>query len=83
MKVTVEKIFKSNKESRMKAFASVLVDDCLKITGIKIIEGNNGLFISMPSRQLNDGTFQDIIYPINQETRDLFTQTILDAYNEE
>ena len=65
MKVTLDKLFIVDTDSKMKGSASVIIDDCFKITGIKIIEGSNGLFLSMPSRKLKDGTNRDIVYPIN------------------
>lgn len=83
MKITVDKIFKVDDGSRMKGSASVIIDDCFKITGIKIIEGKEGLFLSMPSRKLADGTNRDIAYPINSETRNMFNEVILTAFEEE
>ena len=83
MKITVDKIFKVNDESKMKGSVSVIIDDCFKITGIKVIEGKNGLFLSMPSRVLLDGTHRDIVYPINTETREMFNDVILKAFEEE
>ncbi len=83
MKITVDKIFKVNDESKMKGSVSVIIDDCFKITGIKVIEGKNGLFLSMPSRVLPDGTHRDIVYPINTETREMFNDVILKAFEEE
>lgn len=83
MKITVDKIFKVNDESKMKGSVSVIIDDCFKVTGIKVIEGKNGLFLSMPSRLLSDGTHRDIVYPINTETREMFNDVILKAFEEE
>ena len=83
MKITVDKIFKVNDESKMKGSVSVIIDDCFKVTGIKVIEGKNGLFLSMPSRLLPDGTHRDIVYPINTETREMFNDIILKAFEEE
>lgn len=83
MKITVDKIFKMNDDSKMKGSVSVIIDDCIKITGIKIIEGRNGLFLAMPSRKLQDGSSRDIIYPINSETRQLFNDVVLKAFQEE
>lgn len=81
MKVTLDKLYKIEDDTKLKATASVIIDDCFKITGIKIIEGNNGLFLSMPSRRLADGSNRDIVYPINSETRQLFNDVILTEYN--
>ena len=71
--VTVKKIDKEN--SRMKGIASVLLDDAFAVHDIRIIEGDNGLFIAMPSRQTSTGGYRDIAHPISQEVR-----TMLDAY---
>lgn len=76
--VTVHKIEKEN--SRMKGIASVLLDDCFAIHDIRIIDGDNGLFIAMPSRQTSTGGYRDIAHPINTETRQEFQKAILDEY---
>ncbi len=76
--VTVRREEKEN--SRMKGKASVVVDDCLAIHDIRIIEGNDGLFIAMPSRQKANGEYRDITHPINQETRKMFEEKVLEAY---
>ena len=83
MKVTLDKLFIVDTDSKMKGSASVIIDDCFKITGIKIIEGSNGLFLSMPSRKLKDGTNRDIVYPMNSETRKLFNDVILTEYEKQ
>ena len=76
--VTVRKEEKEN--SIMRGKASVLIDDCFAIHDIRIIEGNDGLFIAMPSRQKANGEYRDIAHPINQETRKMFQDKILEAY---
>ncbi|MGN1323607.1 MAG: septation regulator SpoVG [Bacilli bacterium] len=76
--VTVKKIDKEN--SRMKGIASVLLDDAFVVYDIRIIEGDNGLFIAMPSRQTSTGGYKDIAHPINTETRQMFEKAILEAY---
>ena len=76
--VTVKKIDKEN--SRMKGIASVLLDDAFVVYDIRIIEGDNGLFIAMPSRQTSTGGYKDIAHPINAETRQMFEKAILEAY---
>ena len=78
--VTVRKIEKEN--SRMKGIASVLIDDCFAVHDIRIIEGDNGLFIAMPSRQVATGGYRYIAHPINAETRQMFEKAILKAYEE-
>ncbi|MBQ6547145.1 MAG: septation regulator SpoVG [Bacilli bacterium] len=82
MKITSVNVRKIEKEgSRMKGIASVLLDDCFAVHDIRIIEGDNGLFIAMPSRKTSTGGYRDIAHPINPETRALFEEAILEAYN--
>ena len=76
--VTIRKVEKE--DSRMRGIASVLLDDCFAIHDIRIIEGDNGLFIAMPSRKTPVGEYRDIAHPINQEVRTMFEKAILDAY---
>ncbi len=68
-------------EPKLKAFVNITLDNCFVIRGLKVIEGKNGLFISMPSRQGRDGTYQDIAHPINNETRRKMEEVILAEYN--
>ena len=72
-----------SKESKMKAVVSVTFDDCFVVHDIKVIEGEKGLFIAMPSKKTPDGEYRDIAYPINSEMRNQLEKQILDVYNEE
>ena len=78
--VTVHKIEKEN--SRMKGIAVATLDDCFVVKGIRIIDGDNGLFIAMPSKTTATGEHVDIAHPINKETRQMFEEAIFNAYNE-
>ena len=81
MKITSVTVRKEEKEnSRMKGKASVTIDDCFVIHDIRIIEGEDGLFIAMPSRQKANGEYRDVAHPINKETRTMFEDAIFDAY---
>jgi stage V sporulation protein G len=81
MKITSVNVHKYNKvDSKMLGVASVVLDDCFIIRGLKIIEGDNKLFVSMPRRQTPDGEFHDIVHPLNQETRAMFEETILEEF---
>ena len=81
MKITSITVHKEVKEnSRMRGKASVVLDDCFAIHDIRIIEGDNGLFIAMPSRKTATGGYRDIAHPINPETRTMFENAILEAY---
>ncbi len=81
MKITSVNVRKIEKEgSRMKGIASVLLDDSFAVHDIRIIEGDNGLFIAMPSRKTATGGYRDIAHPINPEVRAMFEDAILEAY---
>ncbi len=81
MKITSVSIRRAEKEdSRMKAIASVLIDDEFAVHDIRIIEGTKGLFIAMPSRKTSTGGYRDIAHPISQEVRTMFEKAVLDAY---
>lgn len=82
MNITDVKISLRNEE-RLKAFANITFDDEFVVRGLKVIEGNNGYFVSMPSRQRPDGTYQDIAHPINNEMRTRLEAAVLTAYEEE
>ena len=82
MKITSVNVRKIEKEgSRMKGIASVLLDESFAVHDIRIIEGDNGLFIAMPSRKTATGSYRDIAHPINPEVRAMFEEEILEAYN--
>ena len=81
MKITSVNVHKIEKEnSRMKGIASVVLDECFAVHDIRVIEGDNGLFIAMPSRQTATGGYRDIAHPINAETRQIFEKEIIEAY---
>ena len=81
MKITSVNVRKIEKEgSRMKGIASVMLDDSFAVHDIRIIEGDNGLFIAMHSRKTATGGYRDIAHPINPEVRAMFEEAILEAY---
>ncbi len=83
MKFTDVRIRKIDKEdNKLRAIASVTIDDCFVIHDIKIIEGTDSLFIAMPSRKTKEGEYKDIAHPINMETRKELSEIILKAYEQ-
>lgn len=70
-------------DSKLKGVASITFDDCFVVHDIKIVEGNEGLFITMPSRKTPEGTFKDIAHPIKTEMRQTISESVLAAYNRE
>ena len=82
MQITDIKVRKINAEGRMKAVVSVTFDDAFVVHDIKVIAGQEKLFIAMPSRKTPDGEFKDIAHPINAEMRELLQEMILAKYEE-
>lgn len=80
MKITDVRIRKIAAEGKMKAIVSVTFENEFVVHDIKVIEGQNGLFIAMPSRKTPDGEFKDIAHPINTETREALQNAILSEY---
>ena len=82
MNITDVRVRKVAKEGKMKAVVSITIDDEFVVHDIKVIEGEKGLFIAMPSRKATDGEYRDIAHPINSVTRDRIQNIILDKYQE-
>ena len=80
MQITDVRVRKIEKEGKMKAIVSITLDNEFVIHDIKVIEGEKGLFIAMPSRKAADGEYRDIAHPINSGTRDMIQTVILDKY---
>jgi stage V sporulation protein G len=70
-------------EEKLKGFANVTFDSAFVVRGMKIIQGNKGYFVSMPSRKRPDGTHQDIAHPVNTDMRQLIEKSVLEAYEKE
>lgn len=79
--VTVRKL--ENSESNVKGISTIVLNDEFAIHDIRIIEGQNGLFIAMPSRKTNQGEYRDVVHPIKKEVRELVHNTIIEAYKKE
>lgn len=80
MEITDVRVKKVNKEGKMKAVVSITIDNEFVVHDIKVIEGDKGLFIAMPSKKASDGEYRDIAHPINSDTRSRIQQMILDQY---
>jgi stage V sporulation protein G len=83
MVITDVRIRQVTSESRLRAVASITIDECFAVHELRIIEGKEGLFVAMPSRQVTDGTFKDIAHPINVETRKMIEDAVIAKYKEE
>jgi len=80
MQITDVRVRKVAKEGKMKAVVSITIDDEFVVHDIKVIEGEKGLFIAMPSRKASDGEYRDIAHPINSGTREIIQNIILEKY---
>ena len=83
MNITDVRVRKVAKEGKMKAVVSITIDEEFVVHDIKVIEGEKGLFIAMPSRKATDGEYRDIAHPINSDTRNKIQQIILEKYESE
>ncbi len=82
MKITDVRVRKITKEGKMKAIVSITIDNEFVVHDIKVIEGEKGLFIAMPSKKASDGEYRDIAHPINSETREGIQKIILESYEQ-
>ncbi len=83
MQITDVRVRRVEKEGKMKAIVSITIDEEFVVHDIKVIDGEKGLFIAMPSRKAADGEYRDIAHPINSDTRSKIQQIILDKYQNE
>jgi stage V sporulation protein G len=81
MSITEVKVYPAKENGRLKAYATIVFENCFIVRDLKIIEGTRGLFVSMPSRRRKDGTFRDIVHPLNSETRKMIEDRVVEEYN--
>lgn len=80
MEITEVKVFPVTDGEKLKAYATIVFDNAFIIRDLKVIEGIKGLFVSMPSRKRKDGTFRDVVHPLNPETRRMIEERVVAAY---
>ncbi|NIO16754.1 MAG: septation regulator SpoVG [Deltaproteobacteria bacterium] len=83
MDITEVKVFPVQNDERLKAYATIIFDDCFIVRDLKIIKGNEGLFVAMPSKKRKDGTYRDTAHPLNNETRSMIEKAVLTEYESE
>ena len=81
MQITEVKVYPAPDSGRLKAYATIVFENSFIVRDLKVIEGHKGLFVSMPSRRRKDGTFRDIVHPLNSETRAEIEKRIVNEYN--
>lgn len=80
MKITEVRVYPAKDSGKLKAYATIVFDNDFIVRDLKVIEGEKGLFVSMPSRRRKDGTFRDIVHPLNSQTRKMIEDTIVAEY---
>ena len=80
MNVTDVRVRKINQDGKMKAIVSITLDESFVIHDVKVVEGQNGLFVAMPSRRTPEGEYRDIAHPINSSVREIILNAVLEAY---
>lgn len=81
MNITEIKVYPVN-EDKLKAYVTVTFENSFVVRDLKVIQGNNRLFVAMPSRRMKDGSYRDIVHPSNAEMREVLEKAIFDKYNE-
>ena len=82
MEITEVRVFPVSEE-KLKAYVTITFDDCFVVRDLKVIHGNNGLFVAMPSKKRKDGTFRDTAHPLNNQTREMIESRVLSEYERE
>lgn len=80
MEITEVKVYPVQENEKLKGYATIVFDNCFVVRDLKIIDGNSGLFVAMPSKKKKDGTYRDIAHPLNNETRARIEDAIIREY---
>lgn len=80
MRITEVKVYPAKESGRLKAYVTIVFEDIFIVRDLKVIEGYKGLFVSMPSRRRKDGSFRDIVHPLNSETRKMIEECVIEEF---
>ncbi|HJW73487.1 MAG TPA: SpoVG family protein [Geothrix sp.] len=80
LNITDVRITKIEGDDKLKAFAALVIDDCFLVGDMRVVEGEDGYFVAMPSRRKRDGSYKDIAYPLNNDLREIIEEKVLLAY---
>lgn len=80
LNITDVRITKIEGDDKLKAFAALVIDDCFLVGDLRVVEGEDGYFVAMPSRRKRDGSYKDIAYPLNNDLREVLEEKVLLAY---
>lgn len=81
MKITEVRVFPAKESGRLRAYATIVFDETFIVRDLKIIQGKDGFFVSMPSRRRKDGSFRDIVHPLNSEMRKVIEECVIEEFN--
>ena len=80
MQLTEVKVYPVTDDEKLKGYATIVFDGCFVVRDLKVINGNSGLFVAMPSKKKKDGTYRDTAHPLNNETRQMIEEAVLGEY---
>jgi len=83
MQLTEVKVYPVTDDEKLKGYATIVFDGCFVVRDLKVINGNSGLFVAMPSKKKKDGTYRDTAHPLNNETRQMIEEAVLGEYERE
>lgn len=83
MQLTEVKVYPVSDDEKLKGYATIVFDGCFVVRDLKVINGNSGLFVAMPSKKKKDGTYRDTAHPLNNETRQMIEEAVLGEYERE
>lgn len=80
MRITEIKVLPVDGDDKLKAYVSIKLDDCFVVRDMKVIKGTTGYFVAMPAKKMKDGTYRDLVHPLDKPTRDKLEALVLDEY---
>ena len=81
MRITEIKVLPVDGDEKLKAYVTIKPDDCFVVRDMKVIKGNTGYFIAMPAKKMKDGTYRDLVHPLDKPTRQMLEEKVMDEYN--
>jgi len=81
MRITEIKVLPVDGDEKLKAYVTIKLDDCFVVRDMKVIKGNTGYFIAMPAKKMKDGTYRDLVHPLDKPTRQMLEEKVMDEYN--
>lgn len=80
MRITEIKVLPVDGDEKLKAYVTIKLDDCFVVRDMKIIKGTNGYFVAMPAKKMKDGTYRDLVHPLDKPTRQMLEEQVMNEY---